>query len=679
MSTTGEHRIIKRSDSKDRLPAKVDVAPSFAFTPPQIKPETSSMAETVPDIYQGEVRHIPASVPVVVSRSMEAKPLSPASTLSAVAENLIGGTIDKRFRLISRIGKGGMSEVYKAQHLLLGRTVAIKVLHPNEAAKENSVERFQQEAKAISALDHPNIVKVFAFGLSDNERFYLAMDYLEGESLAEIIESAGHVDWVRAVALASQIADGLAQAHSRGIIHRDLKPSNIIVQTDSNGCEQVKIVDFGIARLTSASGKEVRQLTAQGSTCGSPPYMSPEQCHGEPVDARSDIYSFGCMLFELLAGQRPFIAGNVLELMQMHVEQSPPFFKSVCPQIEIPESLESVIRKCLSKRAGDRFQSMSELLLALKAIGTASQDESNLKRILQNEKRQKDGRRPFLLAKRIAGAVCIFAISLSSVFFWHHHGLPQSRVLRLSEQFAKERTVDAASLAREFALLRQMSIVFASSPQGITDADRSLLRARLRQFKAQVRSSPIPSLRKCIYLVDLVSIYQTAHATAEATKLSDETLSALESFLAKETGNGHPDSQLIEEALLLSIRLCEDKPDQKDRIVGKYNILVSIYLADKKLQLAEQAALSALRIVQSQGAPNALAELSVRQNLAAVYMQEHKLSAAEEQLRRSWEICKRDWTIDCPLAKNLAKNLAGCLSAEGKVDEARRFAGDNLQ
>src|SRR5579883_3021279 len=171
-------------------------------------------------------------------------PPSPQYVVQPETEDLIGSVIDGRFRIVSRLGKGGMSEVFKAEHLILQQMVALKVLLPRQQAKANSVDRFQQEAKAISSLDHPNIVKVHAFGVHQESRLYLAMDFLDGKSLSEVLEIEGALPWSRVLNLGIRIAEGLEHAHSRGIIHRDLKPSNIILQIDEKGNENPKIVDF---------------------------------------------------------------------------------------------------------------------------------------------------------------------------------------------------------------------------------------------------------------------------------------------------------------------------------------------------------------------------------------------------------------------------------------------------
>lgn len=221
------------------------------------------------------------------------------------SDPLIGKTFAERYEIISVLGIGGMSIVYLGRHKLMGRMVAIKMLHYILREDIRTLERFRLEAQAASSLSHPNIVSVFDFGVTDQGEPFLVMDYLEGESLAKLIARKGAVDYQRGVHFFRQICAGLDAAHQKGIVHRDLKSANIVLIRQSDQWEEVKILDFGIAKLAPSIGRALH-LTKAGEAFGSPLYMSPEQCLGGAQDHRSDIYSLGCLMYEVLAGVAPF-------------------------------------------------------------------------------------------------------------------------------------------------------------------------------------------------------------------------------------------------------------------------------------------------------------------------------------------------------------------------------------
>jgi len=254
-----------------------------------------------------------------------------------------------------------MGTVYKAKHAALNKSFAVKVLSSQAQKNEMAVRRFDQEAKAASTLDHQNLVKVSDYGITTTGAPYLVMDYLEGLSLADEIKKEGTVEVSRALNLALQICDGLAHAHSKGVVHRDLKPSNIILVASDDGKEKVKIVDFGIAKLVATTEEERQQLTQTGDIFGSPLYMSPEQCMGHKVDSRSDIYSLGCLTYEMLAGTPPLVGGNAIQTIFKHVHEEPAPFSKAFKKLNIPIGLEIVVSRMLSKNAEDRYQSIEDL------------------------------------------------------------------------------------------------------------------------------------------------------------------------------------------------------------------------------------------------------------------------------------------------------------------------------
>lgn len=285
-------------------------------------------------------------------------------------DKLVGQVFANRYRIQSVIGQGGMSTVYKAQHTYMDRVVAVKLLHPHLVSDPISVQRFQQEAKAAASLSHPNIITVYDFGVTDEGLAFLVMDYLEGPSLGDLLDRTGSVPADEAIDIFRQVLKGLCHAHRKGVVHRDLKPRNMVLAVDEDGSVQVKIVDFGIAKVIPQDGGESQHLTQTGEVFGSPIYMSPEQCSGQTLDLRSDIYSWGCVMFEVLTGQPPFLGKNAVETMSMHVNDPPPAFKDVAPSVVVPQELQDVIFGCLEKQPKKRFQTANQVLDALPALGS---------------------------------------------------------------------------------------------------------------------------------------------------------------------------------------------------------------------------------------------------------------------------------------------------------------------
>jgi serine/threonine protein kinase/Tfp pilus assembly protein PilF len=279
-----------------------------------------------------------------------------------------GTLLAGKYRITRRIGRGGMGAVYEATHVLMDRTVAIKVVHAYYANNDPaSLQRFRLEAKASSCLNHPNIMTVYDFGITDDGIAYLVMDYIDGEGLDMVLKREHALSPQRAVAIFSQACHALSHAHDKGIIHRDLKPSNIMLVTDEHGNDVVKIVDFGIAKMLPGRARSAEVINDGGQVIGSPLYMSPEQCMGDDQDGRSDIYSLGCLLYESLAGFSPIADRHVLGIMYKHLNEPPRPFATTAPERRIPIALEQVVMKALQKNPSDRFQTMREMGAELRA------------------------------------------------------------------------------------------------------------------------------------------------------------------------------------------------------------------------------------------------------------------------------------------------------------------------
>ncbi|HEY9717038.1 MAG TPA: serine/threonine-protein kinase [Trichormus sp.] len=278
---------------------------------------------------------------------------------------LIGTVVAHKYRLIESLGSGGMGVVFKAQHILMNKTVAIKMLHPQLIVSEHCLGRFQQEAKAASHINHPNIISVFDFGTTESGQPFIVMDYVRGRSLDDIIQEDGPLAPERCLRIFVQVADALAEAHKCGVIHRDLKPSNVMLVSDGNGGESVRIVDFGIAKIVNSDTGN--QLTKTGEIFGSPAYMSPEQCRGNVLDERSDIYSLGCVFYEALSGAPPFLGENMFETMYFHLNKVPvPLCLPPAAQC-YRHRVEPIIFKTLEKSRDQRYHSMQQLSSSLRS------------------------------------------------------------------------------------------------------------------------------------------------------------------------------------------------------------------------------------------------------------------------------------------------------------------------
>lgn len=278
------------------------------------------------------------------------------------SHSLIGMILDNRYRIISKLGEGGMGSVYAAEHVLLKKNVAIKILRYDLARREDVVRRFQNEAIAASRIGHENIIEVTDFGRTPDGSVYFVMEYLNGSSLSEVIQTTGSIPIRRAIPILLQITKALSVAHSQGIIHRDLKPENIVLIDKPDRKDFVKILDFGISKMLDTSDR-AEKLTAMGMIVGTPEYMSPEQAAGMSVDKRTDIYSLGVIMYEMMTGRLPFLADNAIRILMMHQTEKPVSPREINPAIHI--GMEQIILKCMEKKPEDRFQDMTEITQAL--------------------------------------------------------------------------------------------------------------------------------------------------------------------------------------------------------------------------------------------------------------------------------------------------------------------------
>ncbi len=283
------------------------------------------------------------------------------STLRAKSPSadLVGQVVADRYAIIKKLGEGGMGAVYLGEHVKMGRKSAIKVMNPGMAADPDAISRFNREASNASRISHPNVCQIYDFGETPDGLIYLAMEFIEGKALTEIIEREGALPPARAAKILKQAADALAAAHDLTIVHRDLKPDNIMIVQGKDGADVVKVVDFGIAK--AVAGDEAGQkVTKTGLVVGTPEYMSPEQLSGDKLDGRSDIYSLGLVFYRMLTGVLPFQADSAQETMIKRLTDEPMPLVEARPDIAFPAPLQAVLDRALKRLPSERYGSASE-------------------------------------------------------------------------------------------------------------------------------------------------------------------------------------------------------------------------------------------------------------------------------------------------------------------------------
>ncbi len=283
----------------------------------------------------------------------------------AFEQALLGKVFNNRYKLQTPLGRGGYGAVIEAVDLVLERSVAVKVLHPTRARDEVALRRFNREARILARLDHPNAVRVLDFSQSEEGLRYLVLELVRGRTLSEILLQEWPLSLDRMVSISLQVSEMLKEAHEVGIIHRDLKPDNILVSTQRGGGEVVKVVDFGISRVT---GVRAGQTSSGGQLVGTPEYMSPEHCSNKEITKLSDIYSFGCVLYEMICGLPPFSSSSPAVVMAAHVNRPPQVPTARVPGLTTPPHLQQLAMDCLEKEPGARPASAAELSHRLRKV-----------------------------------------------------------------------------------------------------------------------------------------------------------------------------------------------------------------------------------------------------------------------------------------------------------------------
>lgn len=436
---------------------------------------------------------------------------------------MIGSILDGRYELLAEIGAGQVGTVYRARHLLIGRMVAIKMLHAEFAADEKRQQRFRREAKVVGALNHPGIIKVHDSGLSADGRPYLVMDLAEGESLAALIAREGHLSVERAVDIAVQCCRALWHAHQHGVVHRDLRPSNVILVSQENS-EIVRIVDFGIAAILVEDAGSVQSLTATALASGSPLYTSPELCMGRLVDAGSDIYSLGCILYELLTGNAPFQGDSPIELASKHVAELPRPIGEAGVKPVVPRQLEDAVFKAIEKDRKKRFGSMSEFLDALvcavaeSAVKQRTISSESLSRVYSKMSAERRGKYALIVVSLLVSA------GLAMSFFT----TPAGEMLLAGWRFELLATFNHTDMKALSDSLDE--IISRSTRSGDYRPALSAARKRLDLLRGQLGPNAPEIVSATIQLGDL---YRAAGDNKKACALYDWAIPILENELGR--------------------------------------------------------------------------------------------------------------------------------------------------
>ena len=283
------------------------------------------------------------------------------------ASDLVGQVVADRYHVVKKLGEGGMGQVYLAEHVKMGRRSAIKVMNPSMVHDPDAVARFNREASNASRITHPNVCAIYDFGETSDGLIYLAMEFIEGEPLTDLIEREGALPVARAAAIFLQVADALQAAHDLGIVHRDLKPDNIMLSRRKGGGDTVKVVDFGIAK--AVGGEESGQkVTKTGLVVGTPEFMSPEQLSGDKLDGRSDLYSLALVFYRMLSGKLPFEATSVQETMIKRLTDEPTKLAEARPDLSFPPGLQPVLDTALARTPTERYQTVAKFAADVGAV-----------------------------------------------------------------------------------------------------------------------------------------------------------------------------------------------------------------------------------------------------------------------------------------------------------------------
>lgn len=567
---------------------------------------------------------------------------------------LIGVVIAERYEILELIGSGGWALIYKARQLPLNRLVAIKILHGHLAGDPEKKKRFKREAEAATKLVHENVGSVFDYGLLEEGQPYMVMEYLQGTTLQDLVRRETKLPVERCIDIFRQICAGLAMAHERNIVHRDIKPSNIYMIDDES---QVKILDFGLAKLIAqehADGNGT-SLTQTGQTIGTPSYMSPEQCTGFPLDARSDLYSLGCVMFEVLTGRRAFEGRNLFETMSQQINTEAAF-EGTDGENTIPADLQLVVMKALAKDPQERYQSAEDLDVALEqvldGIKTHGGDAWQAKVRAFLHTRRRAGKR--LAKEPLVSAVLGLAVLLACSAGWglliDHASLPSAHTLELNYRkslASGQRCMDK----RKFALAASLFGRAVEASRGFGEADQRHIDALNKQMEAL----------RCA-------------GDLEATATVEQQLAGInKKYSGAMYGNEAQNSRRIANFE----REIKDKNPVNKTFVREICVLrnrqAELFLTTSRFEDAKHQLNRALELENSVVGVNTPEYATTMSNLAWIYVNTDDLLKAEQAYKEVLQLREKLLGPQDPFVAKSLRNLGDFYYVHGKYAEAEKL------
>ena len=421
--------------------------------------------------------------------------------------------IDNRYRVLEKLGEGGMGAVYKVEHVRMGKLAALKLLRPDHVLDKGIKARFLQEARVVAKLSHPNTVQVFDSGELDDGGLFIAMEYVGGKDLAWHLKAHGPMSEAQAISVGAQLLASLQEAHEANVIHRDLKPANVmLVRRRKSGEDQVKLVDFGIAKLQEAEGRK----STTGDFVGTPAYMSPEQIRGDTLDARSDLYSLGCLLFELVTGKQPFEGPTPISVLTKHYEAPVPRVSEVRSDGVISHGLQDIIARAMAKRPADRFADADAMRGALLKLQSAMGSKPTELTPMPAERSEKvlsredfDSFERKLKAQRAAAPVIALAVlAVVAVVGWRWLSTPTVTSVATQEREPNDQVLEATRIAVGSAVT---GTIGASTGEG----DRDLFVTTATAGPHRVTLSGVADLNLALEVLQLQSVQRDDGSSGE--------------------------------------------------------------------------------------------------------------------------------------------------------------------
>ncbi len=579
--------------------------------------------------------------------------------MSTITDPLIGTSLPRNYHILSLLGRGSMSVVYKGVYEPLNQPVAIKMLKAHLVSDPYQLKRFQSEIKTAGSLNHPNIVGILDFGVTGQGTPYLIMDYLDGKSLSDILDTEERLSVRRAVDLFTQAADALAHAHQAGILHRDIKPSNLLICADAEKRETLKVVDFGIAKLmmpgengNNADG--LLSLTATGEVLGTPLYMSPEQANGKALDARSDIYALGCVLYHALTGKPPFLGDTALDTMRLQISAPAKPIDQVRTDLYIPQGLQMIVMLCLQKDPRQRYQTMDllrdDLRTCLPGPGTGgARPKRKLKQSGGTTAAAPDFSEPKTKSDWLLPLGLIFCLLL----------IAGAGLASLISNYPKARNLAPPSITRSTAPVASEKPETTIDRDQVHDADSALSSgryAKAEQFYKQLLDQKFTDLTpetQATWWNGLASAFLAQDKLADAKSAIDQALSIEAKVPNPDVGLAEllitsskiscalGDPSEAERSAKQALQIRQTKPGSSPLdVAAAWQCLASAASLQKNYRLADSILTNALKSLEKASGTDSTMAASIANDLGVVREREGKYASAEELFNRALRIRK---------------------------------------